>query len=126
MQLNKLFSIDTNECILSRLTVISVLALMMPGIALASNLRLHYDKPAKYFEEALPIGNGKLGALVYGGETCDSISLNDITLWSGMPDTVTYLRTGMPRITLSRFIMNPYPTPSSIITPWQEEFISAL
>lgn len=90
MLLNKLFSIDTNECILSRLTVISVLALMMPGIALASNLRLHYDRPAKYFEEALPIGNGKLGALVYGGETCDSISLNDITLWSGMPDTVTY------------------------------------
>ena len=46
---------------------------------------LQYDKPATYFEESLPIGNGKLGALVYGGTDDDIIYLNDITLWTGKP-----------------------------------------
>ena len=46
---------------------------------------LHYDKPATYFEESLPIGNGKLGALVYGGTDDNIIYLNDITLWTGKP-----------------------------------------
>ena len=49
-------------------------------------LLLHYDRPAEFFEEALPLGNGKLGALVYGGTVEDRISLNDITLWTGEPD----------------------------------------
>ena len=46
---------------------------------------LQYDKPATYFEESLPIGNGKLGALVYGGTDDNIINLNDITLWTGKP-----------------------------------------
>ena len=46
---------------------------------------LHYDRPADYFEESLPIGNGKLGALVYGGTDDNIIYLNDITLWTGKP-----------------------------------------
>ena len=46
---------------------------------------LRYDKPATYFEESLPIGNGKLGALVYGGTDDNIIFLNDITLWTGKP-----------------------------------------
>ena len=48
-------------------------------------MRLWYDRPAAFFEESLPIGNGKLGALVYGGADVDSIKLNDITLWTGRP-----------------------------------------
>ena len=50
------------------------------------NLSLQYDRPAEYFEEALPIGNGRLGAMVYGNPVHERISLNDITLWSGEPD----------------------------------------
>ena len=46
---------------------------------------LHYDRPADFFEESLPIGNGKLGALVYGGTDDNIIYLNDITLWTGKP-----------------------------------------
>ncbi|MBO4455243.1 MAG: glycoside hydrolase family 95 protein [Bacteroidales bacterium] len=49
-------------------------------------LALHYDKPADYFEEALPLGNGTLGAMVYGDPLHEKISLNDITLWTGEPD----------------------------------------
>ena len=48
-------------------------------------MTLQYDKPADYFEESLPIGNGKLGALVYGGVEDNVIYLNDITLWTGKP-----------------------------------------
>ncbi len=46
---------------------------------------LVYDKPATYFEESLPIGNGKMGALIYGGSDDNVIYLNDITLWTGKP-----------------------------------------
>lgn len=46
---------------------------------------LWYDAPADYFEESLPIGNGRLGALVYGGVEDNTIYLNDITLWTGSP-----------------------------------------
>ena len=51
-----------------------------------AELLLHYDAPADYFEEALPLGNGRLGAMVYGGTARERISLNDITLWTGEPD----------------------------------------
>ena len=46
---------------------------------------LKYNKPATYFEESLPIGNGKMGALIYGGSDDNVIYLNDITLWTGKP-----------------------------------------
>ena len=56
------------------------------GRAPEQDLVLHYDRPAAFFEEALPLGNGRLGALVYGGTEEERISLNDITLWTGEPD----------------------------------------
>ena len=52
----------------------------------ATKLVLHYNRPAEYFEEALVIGNGTMGAIVYGGTERDVISLNDLTLWTGEPD----------------------------------------
>ncbi len=54
------------------------------------DLKLHYDHPAQFFEEAFVIGNGKLGATVYGGIKTERLSLNDITLWTGEPDTAIY------------------------------------
>lgn len=46
---------------------------------------LWYDKPANCFEEALAIGNGSLGGMIYGGFTNEKIGLNHDTLWSGGP-----------------------------------------
>lgn len=46
---------------------------------------LWYKQPAQYFEETLVLGNGKVGASVFGGVDTDQIYLNDITLWSGAP-----------------------------------------
>lgn len=55
------------------------------GTFAQTSLRLWYQQPATFFEESLPIGNGKLGALIYGSPDNDSIYLNDITLWTGQP-----------------------------------------
>jgi alpha-L-fucosidase 2 len=46
---------------------------------------LWYNKPANYFEESLVLGNGTMGASVFGGVNSDQIYLNDATLWSGEP-----------------------------------------
>ena len=46
---------------------------------------LKYSSSAKVFEEALPLGNGQLGAMVYGRTDKERISLNHDTLWSGKP-----------------------------------------
>lgn len=47
--------------------------------------RMWYSKPAINFNDALPIGNGRLGAMIYGGISQERISLNEQTLWSGKP-----------------------------------------
>ncbi|NND34095.1 MAG: glycoside hydrolase family 95 protein [Saprospiraceae bacterium] len=50
-----------------------------------SDHKLWYEEPASFFEETLMLGNGKLGATIFGGVAVDSIFLNDATLWSGEP-----------------------------------------
>lgn len=61
------------------------MGVLLPLSAQQPSMYLWYDKPAQYFEESLPIGNGKMGALLYGGTDTCLIQLNDITLWTGKP-----------------------------------------
>ena len=49
------------------------------------NNTLWYNQPAKVWEEALPIGNGRLGAMVFGNPFHETIQLNEESLWSGAP-----------------------------------------
>jgi alpha-L-fucosidase 2 len=51
----------------------------------SSPLTLWYRQPAKVWTEALPIGNGNLGAMVFGGVEHERLQLNEHTLWSGKP-----------------------------------------
>lgn len=46
---------------------------------------LWYNKPAQKWTDALPIGNGRIGAMVYGGIAQDQIQFNEETLWTGKP-----------------------------------------
>ncbi|WP_316635891.1 glycoside hydrolase family 95 protein [uncultured Flavobacterium sp.] len=55
------------------------------NISAQSKHVLWYKQPAEFFEESLVLGNGKMGATVFGGVDSDKIYLNDITLWSGEP-----------------------------------------
>src|SRR5450432_2187381 len=47
--------------------------------------KLWYKQPAKVWTEALPIGNGRLGAMVFGGVQNELIQLNEGSLWTGGP-----------------------------------------
>ena len=47
--------------------------------------RLWYTEPASVWLEALPLGNSRIGAMVYGGTDCEVIQLNEETFWSGGP-----------------------------------------
>lgn len=49
------------------------------------NTILRYSSPAKTWEEALPVGSGRLGAMIYGGVGKLKIQLNEVSLWSGEP-----------------------------------------
>jgi len=49
------------------------------------DLRLWYRQPAAVWTEALPVGNGRMGAMVYGGTAKELIQLNESSLWSGGP-----------------------------------------
>ncbi|MCL2082290.1 MAG: glycoside hydrolase family 95 protein [Oscillospiraceae bacterium] len=67
------------------------LAVPLPPVAGAATqppLRLRYDSPAdleKWEQEALPLGNGRMGAMVFGGIAEDRIQINEHTVWSGGP-----------------------------------------
>ena len=67
------------------------------GRAEAGALRLWYRSPAKEWTEALPVGNGNLGAMVFGGIARERLQLNEHSLWSGHrteddnPQTLEYL-----------------------------------
>ena len=67
------------------ITILLLTATTLCATAQDMPLKLWYDSPAEYFEESMPIGNGKMGALVYGGTDVNTIYLNDITMWTGQP-----------------------------------------
>ncbi len=72
-----------------RKIIIITLCLIQLTVSAYANehLKLWYSKPASLWNEALPIGNGRLGAMVYGNPSIENIQLNEGTFWSGGPCT---------------------------------------
>ena len=69
---------------MKRLLLAWMSAVICAGPVYARNLTLWYDKPAnKGMNEALPIGNGKFGGLIYAGPKQERVVLNEISLWTG-------------------------------------------
>ena len=58
----------------------------VPPPVLDSKNRLWYNRPAAYWEEALPLGNGRLGAMVSGSVAIDTLQLNEDTFWGQSPN----------------------------------------
>ena len=58
----------------------------VPPPVLDSHNRLWYHRPAAFWEEALPLGNGRLGAMVSGGVAKDTLQLNEDTFWGQSPN----------------------------------------
>ncbi len=77
--MNKFFSLILSGALLS----VTVSAQTSP---LQNRNELWYEKPASVWTEALPLGNGKLGAMVYGVPAVEQIQLNEETLWAGSPN----------------------------------------
>ncbi|MBK7098950.1 MAG: glycoside hydrolase family 95 protein [Sphingobacteriales bacterium] len=50
-----------------------------------TDVEIYFKEPAKHFSESLPLGNGRLGAMVFGDTQKEKIALNEISLWSGGP-----------------------------------------
>lgn len=53
------------------------------------SLVLWYEQPANSCTEALPVGNGRLGTMIYGGTDKETIQFNEETLWTGQPHDYT-------------------------------------
>jgi len=71
-----------------RIILICVLTVFFSLSLLAEDcnpMQLWYRHPAAEWTDALPIGNGRLGAMVFGGVNNDRIQLNEDTMWSGHP-----------------------------------------
>jgi len=62
-----------------------VLGVAARGASDPGPLTLWYEQPARKWEEALPLGNGRLGAMVFGGVPQERIQLNEISIWAGPP-----------------------------------------
>src|ERR1035441_8786063 len=74
----------TNGQHMKKLLLASLTAMICASSAYAGDLTLWYDKPAKQgMNEALPIGNGRFGGLVYAVPKQERIVLNEISLWTG-------------------------------------------
>ena len=66
-------------------TMLAATAMLTGAESRAEDNILTYDKPATRFEEALPLGNGSMGVMVYGGVGEETLNLNEETLWGGGP-----------------------------------------
>jgi alpha-L-fucosidase 2 len=72
--------------IIRKIQLLFVLLLCLCNNVFAQdNLKLWYNKPAIHWNEALPIGNGKLAAMVFGNPAEEHLQLNEETIWTGRP-----------------------------------------
>ncbi len=88
---------------IKRILIIGMLFLAMAdgGFAQQAN-KLWYKKPAKVWTEALPIGNGRLGAMIFGGVAEELIQLNEGSLWTGGPVRTNVNPTAHDNLLLAR------------------------
>ena len=69
----------------SAATLALTLSLSALSTFAGDQLKLWYDRPAKVWTEALPIGNGRLGGMVFGDPAREQIQFNESTIWTGKP-----------------------------------------
>jgi alpha-L-fucosidase 2 len=67
-----------------RWLALAVLSLA-PAAPAQDSLTLWYKQPAKLWVEALPVGNGRMGAMIFGGVSHERIQFNESTVWTGEP-----------------------------------------
>jgi alpha-L-fucosidase 2 len=80
------------KILFASLLVVSLLSYFPVRGAETNTLKLWFAQPAEKWTDALPIGNGRMGAMIFGGVTDERIQFNEDTLWKGQPHD--YVRAG--------------------------------
>lgn len=88
-----MFPISKSFFLSKKNTITNITLLLLCNFCVAQNktisnseqLKLWYSKPSQKWVEALPVGNGKIGAMVFGGVEEELLQLNESSLWSGGP-----------------------------------------
>ena len=70
---------------MKRLALAIIAAVSAAATLTAQENILKFSRPAAYWEEAVPVGNGRIGAMVYGDPFREEIQLNEETVWQGSP-----------------------------------------
>lgn len=88
-------------------TICSITLLLLSGLIHANNKdgKLWYKQPAERWIESLPVGNGRLGAVVLGGIKTERLGLNISTLWSGEPSNKNEKSTGLENLEKIRSLL---------------------
>src|SRR5579872_3923554 len=80
----RLDSLRHNRATLSVMVKFAALFALTSAV-FAAPLELWYRQPANLWVEALPVGNGRLGAMIFGGTAHERIQFNEQTVWAGEP-----------------------------------------
>jgi alpha-L-fucosidase 2 len=72
-------------CITTAVIIVLVTGLRTASEAAETDYKLSFDKPASRWTEAVPVGNGRIGAMVFGGTQDERLQINESTLWGGSP-----------------------------------------
>ncbi|MFS8500544.1 MAG: glycoside hydrolase family 95 protein [Caldicoprobacter sp.] len=94
----------------------------------ANPLKLWYRQPAREWVEALPLGNGRIGGMVFGGVPHERIQLNEDTLWSGCPrdtnnyDAINYLQRVRQLIFEGHYAEAQKIIEEKMLGPWNESY----
>lgn len=78
--------INKKNLLILGLTVVFSIQNVFSNTSSSAKQSLWYEQPATEWMQASPLGNGRLGIMVYGGIEKETIALNEITMWSGQPD----------------------------------------
>ena len=68
--------------------LLTAISLCITHYALCVEYKLWYDQPAQTWTQALPVGNGVIGGMVFGTPAVEHIQLNEETIWAGQPNNV--------------------------------------
>ncbi len=101
------------------------LLLCLPSLVFAqSDLTLWYKQPAAVWTEALPVGNGRLGAMIFGRVEEELIQLNEASLWSGGPVKKNLNPTAFPYLAKTREALEKgqYDSAASLVKKMQGNF----
>ena len=97
------------------------------NITVESELKLWYKQPAKEWVEALPIGNGRLGAMVFGDVFHERIQFNEDTLWTGTPirekgNNFSYINEARKLIFEEKYIEAQDIINEKLLGPWNQSY----